>query len=83
MSSNIDPIRRRRQQPIDYDFHRQRALRERHAFIRGALPSLSPNLKRRATVFVTASAVASGAFWATMLTNPPPTVAAKASFSTQ
>ena len=81
MSANMDPIRRRPQQPINYEFHRQRALRERNAFIREALPSVPPNLKRRVTLFITAFAVASGAFWATMLTDPPQTVAGQAPFS--
>ena len=81
MATNINSVRRDPQQPIDYEFHRQRALRERHAFMRKALPSLPPSLKRRVTVFVTAFTVASGAFWATMLTNPQRTVAANAPFS--
>ena len=40
-----------------------------------AAPSLSPRVKRRVGVFAAALVVATGAFWATMLTSPPKTEA--------
>lgn len=64
---------------IDFSSFRQKALQERRAYIgdvlSSAAPSLSPQVKRRASVFAAALAVATGAFWATMLTSPPRTEA--------
>jgi hypothetical protein len=69
----------------NYELHRQRASLERGCYLRGSssssLPSVSPQTKRRVSLFVTALAVATGAFWATMLTSPPVTEAADPGFS--
>ena len=72
----MEQIRRPSPELVDYQLYRQRALRERNQFLRGGLPPISPKIRRRLTAFATAFAVASGAFWATMLTDPPRTVAA-------
>jgi hypothetical protein len=70
---------------IDFNSFRQKALDERRAYIgkvlSGAAPSLSPQIKRRFSVFAAALVVATGAFWATMLTSPPVTEAAAPGFS--
>ena len=64
---------------IDFSSFRQKALQERRSYIGGVLsgaaPSLSPQVKRRVSVFATALVVATGAFWATILTSPPRTEA--------
>ena len=71
----------RRPDPIqNYQLYRQRAARDRGAYLRGAvsssLPSVSPKAKRGLGIFATAFAVATGAFWGTMLTSPPVSEAA-------
>ena len=66
---------------IDFDRYRDLAARERNAFIRDhapALPSLSPKAKRRLSTLAAALVVATGAFWATILTDPPRTEAGTA-----
>ena len=74
-----------RRHPINYALFRQRALQEREAYLRDALstslPSISPKTKRRVGVIATAFAVATGAFWATMLTSPPTTEASNPTLS--
>ena len=45
-----------------------------------SLPTVSPRAKRRLGVFAAAFAVATGAFWGTMLTSPPVSEAANPSF---
>lgn len=62
-------------QMIDYDYHREEARRLRveakRDFMSGA------QLGRRISTFGTAFAVAGALFWATMLTTPPTSEAAK------
>ena len=64
----------------NYALHRERAARERGSYLRetlsSSLPSGSPQTKRRVSLFGAALAVATGAFWAIMLTSPPVTEAA-------
>ena len=78
-------IARRSNALLNYELHRQRAVRERGSYLRdilsSSLPSISPQTKRKVSLFVTAFAVATGAFWATMLTSPSVTEAADPSFS--
>ena len=45
------------------------------------LSAMTPRTRRRVTLFAAAFAVATGAFWGTMLTTPPVTVAAGKGFS--
>ena len=78
----MQSVHRRSDGSIDIDFYRTKALQERSAYIGGILPhvpapSLSPEERQRLKVFIVAFAVATGAFWATMLTTPPQTEAAQ------
>jgi hypothetical protein len=70
---------------IDFSSFRQKAQQERLAYVGGVLsstaPSLSPQAKRRVSLFAAAFVVATGAFWATMLTSPPQTEASAKPFS--
>jgi hypothetical protein len=71
---------------INHEHCRRQALRERDAYLRetfgdgldlGArLPALSPRGRRRVEIGGAALLVATGAFWAIMLTSPPTTRAA-------
>jgi len=66
---------------IEFDHYRDLAARERSAFLRDlaqAMPSLSPKVKRRLNTMAAAFVVATAAFWATMLTDPPRTEAGTA-----
>ena len=45
------------------------------------LSAMTPRTRRRLTLFATAFALATGAFWGTMLTTPPVTEAASKGFS--
>ena len=78
-------VARRSDGLYNYELHRQRAVRERGTYLRdtlsSSLPSVSPRTKRRLSLFAAAFAVATGAFWATMLTSPPVTEAANPGFS--
>ena len=74
-------LHRRSDGSIDMDFYRSKALQERNAYIGNllpdvSLPSLTPVGRQRLKLFVAAFALATGAFWATMLTTPPQTEAA-------
>ena len=69
---------------VDGDFYRQRAQRERSAYIRAlvseaapSLPELSPGAKRKLTLSAAALAMATAAFWAIMLVSPPQSSAAQ------
>ena len=71
---------------INHEYCRLQALKERDAYLqdvlgealgRGArLPALTPRGRRRAEIAGAALVVATGAFWAIMLTSPPTTQAA-------
>ena len=81
MTSTGDGIFRTPSGSIDFDLYRDQAARERSAFIRDhapRVPGLSPKARRRLNTLVLAFGVASAAFWATILTDPPRTVAGTA-----
>ncbi len=61
---------------LDVDHYREKALAERSAMMRELAPAASATTKRRLLTFGLAVALATGAFWATMLTAPPITKAA-------
>ncbi len=66
---------------IDLDHHRDLAARARSAFLKDlahTMPGLSPKARRRLNTLAVAFVVATGAFWATMLTDPPRTEAGTA-----
>jgi hypothetical protein len=75
MTAEMPNIRRNSAGSIDFDFYRQRAQQERNAYMGAVLsratPSFSPQTKRKASLLAAALLVATGAFWATMLTSPP------------
>ena len=81
----MQDIRRRPDTSIDVEFYSQQAHRERSVYVRQTLSPLklliSTTAKGRVTAFAAAFAVASGAFWATMLTSPPTTEAANPALS--
>ncbi len=60
---------------LDVDHYREKALAERSAMMRELAPAASATTKRRLLTFGLAVALATGAFWATMLTDPPRTEA--------
>jgi hypothetical protein len=72
---------------IDYDFYRQNALQQRSAYMNDMLsgqtllPSMSVQRRRRVKLFAAAFALATAAFWSTMLTVPPTTEAGAPAFS--
>ena len=78
----MQTIHRHSDGSINMDFYRAQALRERNEYIRSSLPSgaslpsLTPVARQRVKLFAVAFALATGAFWATMLTSPPKTEAA-------
>lgn len=65
---------------IDHDFYRRQALAARSAYLAEHLslhvPAVGPAAKRRLGLFAAAFAIATAAFWATILTDPPKTEAA-------
>lgn len=72
----MEEIRRYPGGTIDCEFYALRAREHRSAYVRRTLsPSqlgpLSPKAKRRLATFGAALALATGAFWATMLAAPP------------
>ena len=77
----MEALPRRSDPFLNYELHRQKALQERHAYLKASLPSISPKTKHRVGLFATAVIVATGAFWATMLTSPPVSEAANQGFS--
>lgn len=60
---------------IDFDRYREKALAARSAALREYAPPLSPATTRRLVQFELAFALATGAFWAVILTDPPRTEA--------
>ena len=73
-------LHRRSDGSINIDFYRTRALQERGAYIGNMLPhvpapSLTPERRQRMKLFIAAFVLATGAFWVTMLTDPPTTEA--------
>ena len=71
---------------IDYDFHREVAAQMRAEFLRDAvskrLSAAKPSRRPLRTLGL-AALLATGAFWAVMLSNPPKTVAADPSTVTR
>jgi hypothetical protein len=79
MTHHRDDVVRTPGGSIDFDHYRERAARERSAFMRERMPALtamSPLARRRLGTLAAAFALASAAFWATMLVDPPTTSAA-------
>ena len=79
-------IRRRLDGSVDIEFYTHQAREERSVYLRQTLSppkwvSISTLARNRIAAFTTASAVATGAFWATMLTSPPTTEAANPALS--
>lgn len=61
---------------LDFDHYREKALAERSAAMRSYTPTLSRAARRRFGQAGLAFALATGAFWAIILTDPPQTEAA-------
>lgn len=85
MNSSGDFLVRGLDELLNHDLYRDNALNARSAYLGElvpAVPKFSPATKRRLSLFAAAFIVATGAFWATMLTDPPTTEArASGSFS--
>ncbi len=78
MTSSDGRVVRTSSGSIDLDHHRDLAACARSAFLQDlarTMPGLSPMAKRRLNTLVAAFVVATAAFWATMLTDPPRTEA--------
>ena len=82
MNNSVDPGSGLPDPYLHYERFRQRALRDRNAYLRERLPS-APRLalvaRRKVRTFIAAFAVATGAFSAVLLNNPPTTIASDAS----
>jgi hypothetical protein len=76
MTHHRDDVVRTPGGSIDFDHYRERAARERSDFMGARMPALSPLARRRLGTLTAAFALASAAFWATMLVDPPTTSAA-------
>lgn len=82
----MEEVRLRSDGTIDCEYYALRARERRSAYerqttsLRQVVP-LRSKTKRRLGMFGAAFAVATGAFWATMLTTPPTTEAANPGFS--
>ena len=75
---HTDSLRLRTDGSIDFEYHVERARRERAEYLRkevGATMAVSPVVKRRAKMFAAAFVVATAAFWTAMLSSPPVTQA--------
>ncbi len=76
----MQSVHRRSDGSINIDFYRTKALQERSAYIGSIfphvpLPSFTPEGRQRVRLFIAAFVLATGAFWVTMLTDPPRTEA--------
>jgi hypothetical protein len=77
----MEPIRYRPDGLIDCEFYRSRSRQRHDAYVREFFsepqlrPFMTPRTRRGLRLFSAAFAIATGAFWATMLTSPPVTQA--------
>ncbi len=76
MTSSEHDIVRTRNGTLDFDYYREKALADRSAALQAYSPGLSPRGRRRLAQFALAFALATGAFWTIILTDPPQTEAA-------
>ena len=78
MNHSVGSFARSPDGSLNHEFYRDSALDARSEYLAAfvpEVPKIAPATRRRLGVFAAAFALATGAFWTTMLTDPPTTEA--------